>query len=206
MRTSGALSLKWGLGHVGLETWPGEDPQTDGAGPIREARGPGRCRRESQKKQAKHCPSTGLSTQQVPGMRGTLGTHQRWSGSGVQGEDAETVLSRNVAENGRGEAVQGSQGDSGSGRESLWGRGRLEPGDRLRGPGLGSGCFTGDSKRGGDVCGPWGQAAGLCFPAAPRTSCVTSGKSLHFSVPPFPLHRGMLAGPTSSQGCAGAEG
>lgn len=145
-------------------------------------------------------------TQQVPGMRGTLGTHQRWSGSGVQGEDAETVLSRNVAENGRGEAVQGSQGDSGSGRESLWGRGRLELGDRLRGPGLGSGCFTGDSKRGGDVCGPWGQAAGLCFPAAPRTSCVTSGKSLHFSVPPFPLHRGMLAGPTSSQGCAGAEG
>lgn len=34
------MSLKWGLGHVGLETWPGEDPQTDGAGPIREARGP----------------------------------------------------------------------------------------------------------------------------------------------------------------------
>lgn len=101
---------------------------------------------------------------------------------------------------------RGRKGIRDRGGESLWGRGRLEPGDRLRGPGLGSGCFTGDSKRGGDVCGPWGQAAGLCFPAALRTSCMTSGKSLHFSVPPFPLHRGMLAGPTSSQGCAGAEG
>lgn len=78
------MSLKWKLGHVDLETWAEEeDPQTDRAGTIREARGPSRCCRESQKKRAKNCPSTTLSTQQVPEMWGTLGKHQRWSGGGV---------------------------------------------------------------------------------------------------------------------------
>lgn len=37
MRRAGALSLKWKLGHTGVETWAEEEePLTDRMGPIRE--------------------------------------------------------------------------------------------------------------------------------------------------------------------------
>lgn len=147
-------------------------------------------------------PWCGGNPWQAPEVEREWGGRERRSGA--QGEDVETVetvLSRNLTKKGRGEVVRGSEGDSGSGRESLWGSGRLEPDDRLRGAGVGSDCFTGDSKHGGDVCGLWGQAAGVCIPAPPCTSRVTLGKSLNSSVPPFPLQNGNDSSPSLTGLC-----